>query len=501
MIFTITAVCILLSLLYYYYAFERKLSRIKKLTSNMPHPKHYPIIGCALEFGTRSDEILNNFNRIFNEHGSVVAACVGNEFYVLLCGVNEIQTVLSNNKQLKKAHVYEFLHPWLGNGLLTSDGANWHKQRKIITPAFHFKILELFVDMFSANIDILSNKLKHEVGKPGFNVTDYIVLCTLDIISETSMGIQINAQLEKENEFARAIHDVTFAVLYRAIKPWLFPRILFDISPTGISFNKKVKLIHNFIQELIDNKRKQRAEGKVVENEKESDETSFAYGQKKKAAFLDLLIDYDLTDEEILNQVNTFMFAGHDTTTSAISFTIYCLMKYPEVQEKVLNEQKEILGDSNRPPGLQDLKSMKYLEHVVEETLRLYPSVPYIGRQMTEDFQLTPEYIIPKGCSVNLFLYKLLRDPELFPDPEVFNPDRFLPEAVVGRNPFAHCPFSAGPRNCIGQKFAMLEIKSVISAIVRKFKILPPIDCPDIVLGSELVLRSLTGVYIRLENR
>ncbi|XP_075228428.1 cytochrome P450 4C1-like isoform X5 [Lycorma delicatula] len=415
MIFTITAVCILLSLLYYYYAFERKLSRIKKLTSNMPHPKHYPIIGCALEFGTRSDEILNNFNRIFNEHGSVVAACVGNEFYVLLCGVNEIQTVLSNNKQLKKAHVYEFLHPWLGNGLLTSD--------------------------------------------------------------ETSMGIQINAQLEKENEFARAIHDVTFAVLYRAIKPWLFPRILFDISPTGISFNKKVKLIHNFIQELIDNKRKQRAEGKVVENEKESDETSFAYGQKKKAAFLDLLIDYDLTDEEILNQVNTFMFAGHDTTTSAISFTIYCLMKYPEVQEKVLNEQKEILGDSNRPPGLQDLKSMKYLEHVVEETLRLYPSVPYIGRQMTEDFQLTPEYIIPKGCSVNLFLYKLLRDPELFPDPEVFNPDRFLPEAVVGRNPFAHCPFSAGPRNCIEHTSLTQQISSecgvelcTVNAILKQFK-------------------------------
>lgn len=496
--FALAALCVIIGLLYY--LLEIKPSRMKRLTSNMPRPKHYPIIGCALEFGTRPDEILQGFHRI-TSIGPVVAAWIGSELYVILSGNKEIQTILSNNKLLKKANVYDYLYPWLGNGLLNSAGEEWRTQRKLITPAFHFKILDQFVDIFSSNLEILINKLKKEVGKDGFSVTDSLTLNALDIISETSMGTKIHAQMEteEENSFVKAVDDVSGIIIKRFAKPWLHPSFIFDIIPEGRFFYRQIEVIHKFVTEVVETRRKEIAESRI-ENDINDKEPS-DIGEKKKSAFLDLLIDCNLTDQEIKNQVNTFMFAGHDTSTSALSFTIYCLMKHPEVQEKVFKEQQEILGDSNGFATSYDLKNMKYLECVINETLRLYPTVPYIGRTMTEDFQLTPDYILPKGCSVTIFLYRLHRDPEIYPNPEVFNPDRFLPNEVQGRNAFAFCPFSAGPRNCIGQKFAMLELKATLSAIVRRFKILPPINCPDIVVGSELVLKSLTGVYVRLENR
>ncbi|XP_075227554.1 cytochrome P450 4C1-like [Lycorma delicatula] len=195
------------------------------------------------------------------------------------------------------------------------------------------------------------------------------------------------------------------------------------------------------------------------------------------------------------------MFGGHDTTTSAVGFALHLLMKHPKVQDKVVEELNQIFGDSNRPATFHDLKNMKYLKRVIQETLRMYTSIPIIFRQITEDVQLS-SYILPKGSTVCLFLHKLHYDPKLFPEPDVFNPDRFLPDVVKSRHPYAYCPFSAGSRNCIGQRFGMLEIKVIISGILRKFKILPPLaDCPDIILGLDAVLRSLTGIHVRLENR
>ncbi|XP_075228096.1 cytochrome P450 4V2-like [Lycorma delicatula] len=200
-------------------------------------------------------------------------------------------------------------------------------------------------------------------------------------------------------------------------------------------------------------------------------------------------------------QVNTFMAAGFETIAAALLFTIYCLMKYPEIQDKVIKELNGIFGDSDRPATFYDLKSMKYLECVIKESLRLYTVVPVVSRKITEDVHLSSGYVLPTGCTALLFFYKLHHNPILYPDPEVFNPDRFLPNVSKSRHPYAFCPFSAGPRNCIGQKFSMLELKVAISGILRHFKICPPIDCPDIDLGMHITLKSLTGVYVRLENR
>jgi cytochrome P450 family 4 len=139
---------------------------------------------------------------------------------------------------------------------------------------------------------------------------------------------------------------------------------------------------------------------------------------------------------------------------------------------------------------------MEFLDRIIKESLRLYPPVPFISRKFSEDF--VHDGIVHRKDSVcNIFIYNLHRDPTVFPDPEKFDPDRFLPENSGGRNNFAFVAFSAGARNCIGQKFALLELKVVLTKVVSKFKILPVTSREEIVLIADLILRSKNPIKVK----
>lgn len=234
------------------------------------------------------------------------------------------------------------------------------------------------------------------------------------------------------------------------------------------------------------------------------DDTDF--GRKKRLAFLDLLIEASLdgkvlSNEDIREEVDTFMFEGHDTTSAAICWSLHLLGSHPEIQDRVVEELDSIFGDDkDRPFTMMDLLKMKYLECCIKEALRLYPSVPLIARQINEDVQLG-EYTIPAGTTAMIVTYMLHRNPEIYPKPDQFNPDRFLPQNCYGRHPYAYIPFSAGPRNCIGQKFAILEEKSVLSSILRKYRVEAIDRREDLTLLGELILRPKDGIHLKIVPR
>lgn len=172
-------------------------------------------------------------------------------------------------------------------------------------------------------------------------------------------------------------------------------------------------------------------------------------GKKKRLAFLDLLIEASkdgqiLSTDDIREEVDTFMFEGHDTTSAAISWTLFLIGSDTRIQEKVIAELDEIMdGDRSRPPTMKELLDMKYLECCIKEALRLYPSVPMIARHIREEVKID-NYTIPVGTTAMIVTYMLHRNPEIYPTPEKFIPERFLPENCKGRHPYAYIPFSAG---------------------------------------------------------
>lgn len=470
-------------------------------------PKALPFLGNSLEFASNSEGIYNAIMKFSKQYDRFFRIWLGNDPFLVCYNYKEVETVLSSTSHIVKANVYRFIIPWIGYGLLTSKGQKWKTHRRIITPTFHFKILEEFIDVFNSNGEILCNKLlKERSGKGPFDVYKYINLYALDNICETAMGMKMDAQINSESTFVKAIKDMCTVVNLRAFKIWLMTDFLLNLTKYGAMQKKALAILHGTTNEVIKRRREELKNKKSkTDLTPKTDDDENLY-QKRRLAFLDLLLESAegaaLSDEDIREEVDTFMFEGHDTVTSGISFVIYALAYNPEVQERAYKEQLEIFGDSDRSPTSKDINEMKYLERVLKESQRLYPSVPLIARYIHEDLPLSDGYVMPKGTQCTLLITALHKDPKVWPNPDKFDPDNFLPDAAANRSPYAYVPFSAGPRNCIGQRFAMLEMKCCISKIIRKFKLSPspnPEDEARIV--AELVLISANGINVQVEAR
>jgi cytochrome P450 family 4 len=453
-----------------------------------PEPPAKFLVGHGLEISSTTN-LLHTFTKFTTEYGSTVKIRLGS-FYISLITIDYklIELILSSNKNLMKSLNYSYVRPWLGNGLLLSDGAYWKQHRKILTPAFHFEILKQFVGIFQSVGNVLIDNLRKYEESPSVDLHPLVALCTLDTICETAMGTKINAQKGDNNEYVHCVKEMCRIVIDRCLSPIKLFRITYWMTKDYYIQKKVLHILHEFTTSVITSK-------KQTKNGRSDD---------KKSAFLDLLLKFSqdqnlLSDEEIREEVDTFMFEGHDTTASAICFALYALANHPKIQKTVLEEQRELFGDEKDPTiAYQELQDMKYLELVIKETLRLYPSVPVIGRYTQEDF-LFEGQVIPKRTNVALYIYGLHRNPEYFPEPEKFDPDRF--DNLNGSLPFAYIPFSAGPRNCIGQKFAMLEMKSVISKVIRHFELTPAVPRHELILSVETVLRSANGIKVGLKKR
>ncbi|XP_070074617.1 probable cytochrome P450 4d14 isoform X2 [Drosophila takahashii] len=413
-----------------------------------------------------------------------------------------IEAIMSSQQTIQKNNLYGLLTNWLGDGLLVSKGQKWFRRRKIITPAFHFKILEDFVEVFDQQSAIMAQQLHAKAdGKTVINMFPVACLCAMDIIAETAMGVKINAQLQPDFPYVQSVKNASATLAERFMNPLqrqdalmrlFYPKVLDKL-------NDSVSNMHSFTNSVITERRdllqKSLAGNAPLLND---------VGQKRRMALLDVLLQSTidgapLSNEDIREEVDTFMFEGHDTTTSSIAFTCYLLARNPEAQALAFQEIRDVLGDDKSAPvTMQQLGELKYLECVIKESLRLFPSVPLIGRHITQDTMLAGK-LIPAHSDVVILIYHAQRDPEYFPEPEKFLPERFSMERKGEINPFAYTPFSAGARNCIGQKFAMLEMKSTISKMLRHFELLPLGEEVQPVLN--LILRSSTGINVGIKPR
>ncbi|GFT96041.1 cytochrome P450 4V2 [Nephila pilipes] len=416
-----------------------------------------------------------------------------------------VEVLLSSTTLIDKSKEYDLLSPWLGKGLLISSGAKWRSRRKLLTPAFHFSILEEFLPVFQEQSSVLVSKLQALAREPWVDIVPMITGCTLDIICETAMGVSINAQDGHNIEYVRAVQEIGDSFMYRVIRPWLHLDFIFKWTACGKRFTANVRRVQAFTRRVIKNKKlDMEARNKYADVELfPNDSTSH---RRKCKAFLELLLEHHLkdpsfTEEDVREEVDTFMVEGHETTAMALSWTLYCLGINPQIQLRVQEELDEIFNDDiSRDITREDITRMKYLECVIKETLRLYPPVPFMARECEEPFTVLG-HEVPSGSLCLILLTELHRDPDSFPEPEKFMPERFFPENSKGRHPYAYVPFSAGPRNCIGQKFAMMEEKVVLANILRQFHVtsLDPTD--KVLITLNLTLKNVNPLRLRFELR
>ncbi|GBM41327.1 Cytochrome P450 4c3 [Araneus ventricosus] len=280
------------------------------------------------------------------------------------------------------------------------------------------------------------------------------------------LGVKIGDSENDGSQFVESFRRINELFTIRMFKFWYWPNFLFKLSNDGKEMKHHVQVVHDFTRKMIQQEMKRHLRG-----QREQD-------RGKRKALLDILLDRHmesggLSEEDIWEEVNTFLLAGHETVSTTIIWVLYLIGLYNDVQTKIHEEMDKVFGDdTTKPVSEKDLSDLQYLDCVLKETSRLYPAAPWFGRKTPEDTHTNISgHIIPKGTSCVVLTYFLHRDEEVFPDPEKFDPERFSRENCLKIPEYAYVPFSAGPRNCIGQRFAMMEIKIIISSILRKFSI------------------------------
>uniref|UniRef100_A0A1E1WM70 Cytochrome P450 n=1 Tax=Pectinophora gossypiella TaxID=13191 RepID=A0A1E1WM70_PECGO len=477
-----------------------RFSRWGRLMAKIPGNKSYPIIGDSIDI-IKLDAVSSfvYFRNLCKDYGRISKMQMIGSAAVNLAHHEDIEIILSSTRFNEKQTPYNFMKPWLGDGLLISNGEKWKQRRKLLTPAFHFNILKKFCHTFNEHTERFLELLDKETSQEKTNVKPLLTRATLDIMCETSMGTSMHETSgSTTKKYFDALYDIGDVLLERFFKVWLHSDFIYNYSSLAKRERKLLKDLHNFTNTVIDERREYRQKHNITSTT--GDEM---FSGKVKKAMLDLLLENEGTkidSEGIREEVDTFMFEGHDTTSMAMSFMIMRIANEPEIQDKIYKELQGVFGDSREPPTVEELSELKYLECCIKESLRIYPSVPFIARYITEDAELGG-YTVPAGTIVQIDIFDCHRNPEIWPEPEKFIPERFLPENCVGRHSYAYIPFSAGARNCIGQKFAMLEMKTMMSCLLRRFKLEPVTTHEDIVFYADLVLRTKNPIYVKFRPR
>jgi len=446
---------------------------------------------------TNSSEIFKlivSLTRKFSQEtkSSMFAIIVGPVSSVFAIHPDAYSAILKSQKHLTKASRYKQLESWLGEGLVMSTGKKWQQRRKIVTPSFHSDMLKSFVGVMNEQADIFVAKVDqlNEQGRE-IDIARLLKMCTLDVICETAMGVKIFAQKDEDHPYNRALEGVAHTNAVRNRIPMLRFDFIFRWTEHYKQQKDCLKVVTNFTQSVIRERIKQKGE------------------VRKEKMFLDVLLDAEteggekLSTKAVQEEVDTFMFAGHDTSSTTLNWTIYVLGRYPEVQRKLQREIDAVFGGNfDADVTIDQMKDLRYMDMVVKEVLRLYPPAAFVGRQLEEDCVVDGTFL-PRGTDFTVFIHFVHRHPDIWTRPDDFLPERFDPECPMdaGKSHFAYIPFSAGPRNCVGQRFAMQEVRVILVKFFSKFSVVSHTREEDLEIKTGLVFEVKDRLDITITKR
>ncbi|KAJ1524217.1 hypothetical protein ONE63_010737 [Megalurothrips usitatus] len=434
-----------------------------------PQPRGVPVLGHLLHvLRPREDlfKMVRAFRRDLGSRFSIVCLFTPS-FHISDPEAAEV------SRNISKGRAYGFLEPWLGRGLLTSTGARWRSRRKLLTPAFHFRVLDQFTHHLEEHARRLVDDLDaaaRAASSAAVDVAPIVSRVTLRAICVTAMGkvsfrTDASGQAMDEGPYFEAIHRMGSATVTRMTRPWLWPSVCFKLSALYKDFVRDLGTLHGFTDRVIA-ERKAKLPDDACDTGADDEDVRPGRARKQPRPFLDSLLGAqgagaDLTDEDIREEVDTFMFEGHDTTSVAVCWALELLARHPDAQARLAAELSALDA-----LDWESVSRLPYLDRVLKECLRLRPSVPFISRYLEADA------VLPDG----------------------------QPTACRRRalHPHALTVFT-------GKRFATMELKLLLAAVVRRFHIGAAAE--DVRVAAEdmfladLVLRPRAGVRLRLTAR
>jgi cytochrome P450 len=359
------------------------------------------------------------------------------------------QIMQENNRNYIKSHGYKVLELLLGQGLLTSEGDFWRKQRRLMQPAFHRDRMAAFVGIMAHAGEEMTNKWKTLPDGSEVDVSKDMMEMTLNIVCRAMFGTDVSDAMEVVNrEFDRANEMLITRITSPVQIPITWP------TPGNYREKNTYAAIKKVVADIIDKRRnsKERYDDLLAMLMEVQDEET---GER-------------MSDSQIQDEVITIFLAGHETTAVALSWLMLCLEENPEVEAKLLEEAQRVLNGAT--PRIEHIRELEYTRMVIDEALRLYPPAWVIGRHAIGEDEIG-DFHIPKNTNCLIPVYYIHRDPKHWSNPLTFIPERFSKENSSGRHKFVYFPFGGGPRQCIGNSFALMEMQLIVAILVQHVKL------------------------------
>ncbi len=442
-----------------------------------PGPSGAELIKTAINL-TRGHALLPELMRATAAHGDVVRFKLPRVDAFLLNDPEAARHVLLENARgYVKGHKLEELRPVVGNGLLTSEGDFWLRQRRLAQPAFNHARISGLADTMLACIAQEEPRWEARAasGLP-FDVCEVMSALTLEIVGQTLFSVSLTGEA---GNIGASLIAVMRHASRRARSFLKLPR--FIPTPAQRRFEKGTAALAAVVDEIIARRR----------------------GAPEGDDLLAMLLaarDEDgraMSDAQLRDEATTLLLAGHETTANALSWTFLLLSRFPAVARKVAEEVAQVTGD--RALTGADVMKLAYTRQVVQEGMRLYPPAWLVHREPLQD-DVVAGYRVPKGSLVLISPFLLHRNAKHWENPEGFDPDRFTPEAMKARARFSYLPFGGGPRICIGNEFALMEAALILASVVRRWR-LELVSSHPVELEPVVTLRPRYGLQMVAARR
>ncbi|XP_052737233.1 cytochrome P450 4C1-like [Bicyclus anynana] len=382
--------CLVIFLIFLYWIRSKN-----KEFDKIPRPPGVLFLHNTLDFLSDTVPLFYQFRMLSNKYKRLFGIKLGPVNAVFINYPEDIEKVINGSAVSEKGLMYDFVEPWLKQGLLLSEGSKWHKRRKLLTRAFTFSIMSTFKSVIVENCQTFLGKLEKEVNASKTNIMPFIEDFVIHSICETAMGTKLDEEdINFGKLYREGIYKLGQCAFYRAQRVWFHPTFTFKFTEVGKKQEDILKIMNSFRDRVIQSRRKFYNNNKtnIVNDFNDNENDIVQFNGKVKMPLLDLLLEAEkdgvIDEKGIAEEVDTFMLGGLDTTANTIQFTMMLLANHQDAQEMIVNECNNIFGSSDRSATMADLAQMKYLECCIKESMRLYPPIPIINRKVQQTLTL-----------------------------------------------------------------------------------------------------------------